>query len=83
MQSLIADVTSLKEEIQKLKNSPVTPPMKPKQEQAGQTQFKQEAQPAPAPKPEEKKKEGSGHARTGNYNPDDVSIEKFFYYGHK
>jgi len=73
---LIAELTELKEDIRKLKESPVTPPLKPKEAKQGQTQFKQAAPPQPA---EEKKKEG--HARTGNYKPDDVAIEKFFYYG--
>lgn len=80
--SLIAGMTALQQEIQKLKSSPVAPPMKPKDAQSGQTQFKQDA-PSAAPAPAQKPQSGSGHARTGNYNPDDVSIEKFFYYGNR
>ena len=33
--------------------------------------------------PEEKKADTSGHHRTGKFTGDDVSIEKFFNYGHK
>jgi hypothetical protein len=33
---------------------------------------------APAPQPEKKQ-----HPRQGNYKPEDVSMEKFFYFGHK
>ncbi len=77
---LIAELTSMKSELQTMKESPVSPPMKKRDAEHGQTQFKQEAaQPAEG----EKKPKGEGHARTGNYNPDDVSIEKFFYYGGK
>ena len=79
---LIAEMTVLKDEFRKLKESPVTPPLKPKQAKEGQTQFKQESQPAPAPKPATEER-SEGHARSGKYKPDDVSIEKFFYYGNK
>jgi len=80
---LIAEMTSLKQAVEKLANSPVTPPLKPKAAESGQTQFKQEGAPAPTPAPEQKPASGGGHARTGNFNPDDVSIEKFFYYGNR
>lgn len=77
--SLIAEMTGLKEELRKLKENPVVaPPLKPKAAKEGQTQFKSEPQPV---KPAEGKPSGDGHARTGNFNPDDVSIEKFFYCG--
>lgn len=78
---LIAEMTALKDEFRKLKESPVTPPMRQKDAKQGQTQFKQDTAPSQQPKQEEKKSEG--HARSGNYKPDDVSIEKFFYYGNK
>lgn len=83
---LIAEIASLKQAVEKLANSPVTPPLKPKQADAGQTQFKPENAPAPAPAPQpapQQQPTGGGHARTGNFKSDDVSIEKFFYYGGK
>lgn len=78
---LIAELTSMKSELQKMKESPVSPPMKKKDIDHGQTQFKQDA--AQPPVGSEKKSEGGGHVRTGNYDPGDVSVEKFFYYGGK
>jgi hypothetical protein len=80
--SVIAEVVSLKEDVRKLKESPVTPPLPKKEAKEGQTQFKQEGTPAAAPEPKkEEKPAGEGHVRSGKYNPEDVSIEKFFYYG--
>jgi septal ring factor EnvC (AmiA/AmiB activator) len=70
LNSIIAEISMLKGEVAKLKESPVTPPMRPKEAKQGQTQFKEPAA-----------GEGGSHVRTGRYNPDDVSIEKFFYYG--
>jgi hypothetical protein len=73
MNGIIAEIASLKQEIGRLKESPVTPPLRPKEAKQGQTQFKE---PSTAPAG------GEGpHVRSGKYTPDDVSIEKFFYYG--
>ena len=77
--TLIAEISSLKQTIERLQNSPVTPPLKTRQAEAGQTQFKQESSPEMSPR----QQSSSGHARTGNFKSDDVSIEKFFYYGGK
>jgi septum formation inhibitor MinC len=79
--SLIMEISSIKEEIKKLKDSPVTPPLKQKDVREGQTQFKQEV-PTP-PSPPQAQQSMSGHVRSGNYKPDDVSIEKFFYFGNR
>lgn len=38
---------------------------------------------APAAKPTQNPAPGATHPRSGNYNDTDVSIEKFFYMGHK
>jgi hypothetical protein len=74
---LIAEIASLKEEVRRLKENPVTPPpMRQKDAKEGQTQFKPEPQAAAS-----SGQPSGGHARTGNFKPDDVSIEKFFYYG--
>lgn len=78
---LITEISALKEEIKKLKDSPVTPPLKQKDAKEGQTQFKQEI-PTP-PSPPHGQQPMSGHVRSGNYKPDDVSIEKFFYFGNR
>ncbi|MBW2997218.1 hypothetical protein KY349_02660 [Candidatus Woesearchaeota archaeon] len=80
---LIAEMTALKDEIRRLKESPVTPPLKPKQAKEGQTQFKQDPAPPPPPKQEGEENKGEGHARSGHYKPGDVSVEKFFYYGNR
>ncbi len=80
---LIAEFSSVKTELAKLKESPVAPPLNPKTVKTGQTQFKQESAPVQTVNSTVKKPSGNGHARTGNYKPDDVSIEKFFYFGHK
>ncbi len=77
---LIAEITSLKQTVEMLQNSPVTPPLKHKAAESGQTQFKQESSPAPT---EQKPVAGNNHARTGNFKPEDVSVEKFFYYGQR
>lgn len=78
---LIAELTTIKSEIETIKESPVSPPMKKKDSEQGQTQFKQES---PSPQSTAgNKPDGSGHARTGNYNPEDVSIDKVFYCGGK
>ena len=74
---IIAELTAMKEEIKQIKESPLSP-AKQKAAPAGQTQFKPEAAPAPA---QSGFNSGVGHARSGNYKPEDVSIEKFFYYG--
>ncbi|NQU78312.1 hypothetical protein HQ545_00940 [Candidatus Woesearchaeota archaeon] len=74
---IIADMSNIKQQLEKMSNSPVTPPMKPKDVNQGQTQFKGERTPPPV----EKKPEP--HARSGNYQPEDVSIEKIFYYGNR
>jgi len=71
--SIIAEISSMKQEMSRMKENPVTSPLKPKEMKQGQTQFKE---PSAAPQGSE-----GGHVRTGKYNPDDVSIEKFFYYG--
>ena len=55
--------------------------MKKKDSEQGQTQFKQES--VPSQPTAQKKPDGSGHVRSGNYNSDDVSIEKVFYCGGK
>jgi len=71
---LISGFNDLQQEINRLKTIQV--PASASTDDKGkptQTQFR--------PQPEEKKKEG--HARTGNYNPDDVSVEDVFYYGNK
>ncbi|MBW2967166.1 hypothetical protein KY362_01630 [Candidatus Woesearchaeota archaeon] len=82
--SIIADLAAMKDEIRRLKENPVTaPPLKPKQASAGQTQFKEESKPATASAEVKSSGSGVGHVRSGNYGSDDVSIEKFFYYGHK
>ena len=73
MNGIIAEISSIKQEIGRLKENPVTPPLKPKDVKVGQTQFRE---PSATPQGSE-----GGHVRTGKYNPDDVSIEKFFYYG--
>jgi len=79
--SLITEIAGLKEEVKKLRDSPVVaPPLKPKAAKEGQTQFK--ADPAPAQGSDLKPK-GDGHARTGHYTPADVSIEKVFYCGNR
>ncbi|MFH1063923.1 MAG: hypothetical protein V1729_02490 [Candidatus Woesearchaeota archaeon] len=79
--SLIAEIAGLKEEVRNLRENPVVaPPLKPKMTREGQTQFRPEPTPV---KPAEGRPKGDGHARTGNFNSADVSIEKFFYYGHK
>ena len=79
--SLVAEITQLKEEVRKLKESPVMP----SPGRAGQTSFKpSSSNPSPSSSaPAEKKPDGTGHARSGNYNPGDVSIEKMFYMGGK
>jgi hypothetical protein len=79
---LIAEIASLKDELRKLKENPVMPPpMKQKDAKEGQTQFKPGMEiPSTSVRPPPEAS-GSGHARTGNFKPDDVSIEKFFYYG--
>ena len=79
---LIGEIMTLKQAVERVQNSPVTPPLKPKAAEQGQTQFKQENAPAPAPT-EQKPASGGGHARTGNFSPEDVSVEKFFYYGQR
>ena len=91
---LVAEIAEIKTELKKLKESPVMPAPNSK----GQTSFKPSSPPpAPqTPQPPEggraeeakqadapPKQQGSGHARSGNYQSDDVSIEKFFYYGGK
>ncbi|MFC1742247.1 hypothetical protein ACFL3V_06960 [Nanoarchaeota archaeon] len=79
--SLIAEIASLKDELRKVKENPVVaPPLKPKAAKEGQTQFK-ESQPAPTP--EQKHPDASGHARSGNYKPEDVAVDKVFYYGNR
>ena len=85
MNAIIADLAGLKDEIRRLKENPVTaPPLKPKAASAGQTQFKEEANPATAAAEVKSESKGSGgHVRSGAYNSDDVSIEKFFYYGNR
>lgn len=77
---IIAEITSMKEELNKIKESPVAPSMK--KAQPGQTQFKPEIVGAP-PQSQQSAPPAAGvsHARTGTYKPEDVSIEKFFYYG--
>ncbi len=82
--SLVNDLTQLKEKVQKLEESPVMP----KKKEGGQTTFKPTTPPAQqAPESAEQsapaQPKGDGHARSGNYQSDDVSIEKFFYYGGK
>jgi len=76
---IIAEITSMKEELKGMKESPIS--QSPKRTiQQGQTQFKPEVSQAAASAPAAAST-GSGHARTGNFKPEDVSIEKFFYYG--
>lgn len=79
---LIADLAQVKDKLTKLLDSPVTPPLKKDEAAAGQTQIKPDpsAQPNASSQP---KQDASGHARSGNYKPDDVSIEKMFYCGPK
>jgi hypothetical protein len=74
--AIIADLAEIKEAMKKLAENPVFPPkLTVKDARAGQTQFKEPQQtPTPTDKP-------ASHARTGNYKPEDVSIEKFFYFG--
>ncbi|HII71985.1 TPA: hypothetical protein HA265_04490 [Candidatus Woesearchaeota archaeon] len=81
---LVAEISEIKSDLKKLKESPVMPSPGSK----GQTSFKPSSPQMPQPpeggRVEEIKKSAptsSGHARSGNYQSEDVSIEKFFYYG--
>ncbi|MFC1723265.1 hypothetical protein ACFL0V_03940 [Nanoarchaeota archaeon] len=76
---LVNEITTLKDRVRKLQESPTMPAP---QKKTGQTQFKP-ANPPETSQPEQPKQDSSGHARSGNYKSDDVSIEKFFYYGGK
>jgi hypothetical protein len=83
MNMIIAEIASFKDELRRLKENPVTqPPMKQRDAKEGQTQFKPGSEiPSTSVRPPVESNSASGHARTGNFKPDDVSIEKFFYYG--
>ncbi len=77
---LLKELTELKEEVGKIKRSPMTPAPSA----SGQTTFKAPKTAAPEqPASPPTKPQGTGHARSGNYVSDDVSIEKFFYFGGK
>ncbi|MFC1753313.1 hypothetical protein ACFL96_07970 [Thermoproteota archaeon] len=66
---LISEFNSLQQEINRLKTIQV--PAKPEEQKTGtQTQFR--------PQQEEKKEP---HAKVGDYKPDDVAVDKIFYYG--
>ena len=70
---MVTEFNKLNQEINRLKTIqvPSTPAVQEKKTQKGtQTQFR--------PQAEEKKE---GHARSGNYNSNDVSVEKIFYSG--
>ena len=75
LNSLIQDIADLKQKVQRLGQRPADPqPVK-------------EAGPAvnvqTAPEQKSQQAQSGGHVRSGNYKSDDVSIEKFFYFGHK
>ncbi len=76
---LIAEIAELKAMVKKLQESP----MMPAPDKKGQTVFKPSSPPKPPQDSSSQRPSGTGHARSGNYQPDDVSIEKFFYYGGK
>ena len=70
---MVTEFNRLNEEINRLKTIQVpSASAAPEKKQAKGTQTQFRAQ------PEEKKE---GHARSGNYNSDDVSVEKIFYSG--
>jgi hypothetical protein len=66
MNEMIKEINDMKEQVEKA-SKPFTVPQTGAD---GQTQFKKPQ--AEAPK---------NHARTGNYKPGDISVEKFFYSG--
>ncbi|MBW2963840.1 hypothetical protein KY363_00115 [Candidatus Woesearchaeota archaeon] len=81
MNMLITEMAGLKEDIKRFKENPVVqPPLPKKQAAEGQTQFKP-GQEIPSNSVKPQPEQSSGHARTGSFKPEDVSIEKFFYYG--
>jgi len=83
MMSLISEITELKEELRKVKDNPVAPAsVRPKDVRDGQTQFKPGAE-IPSNSVRPKPDASGGHARSGNYKSEDVSIEKFFYFGNR
>lgn len=78
---LITEMAGLKEDMKRIRENPVTaPPLPKKQASEGQTQFKP-GQEIPSNSVKPQAETSSGHARTGLFKPEDVSIEKFFYYG--
>ncbi|MBI4739084.1 hypothetical protein HY772_06000 [Candidatus Woesearchaeota archaeon] len=81
---LIQDMAELREAARKAADSPIVVP-RVKDDQGGQqAQLKAKAVPiVGAPAGFEYKEKPKSHARTGNYNPDDVNIEKFFYFGRR
>lgn len=85
MNMIIAEIASFKDELRRLKENPVTQPaMKQRDTKEGQTQFKPGSEiPSTSVRPPPENTNSSGHARTGNFQPSDVSIEKFFYYGNR
>lgn len=74
---LKAQVSNLKSELVAVKNNPVAPSTS--QSEPTQTVFKQ---PEPQqPQQSSQPQNSGGHARSGNYDSGDVSIEKMFYAG--
>ncbi|MBI5398328.1 hypothetical protein HZB03_02590 [Candidatus Woesearchaeota archaeon] len=81
---LIQEMAEVREAARKAAESPIVMP-RAKDDQAGQqAQLKANAVPIiGAPAGFEYQAKPKSHARTGNYNPDDVNIEKFFYFGRR
>ncbi len=81
--SMLTDLADLKEQVKNLKENPVvSPPLKNKDAKEGQTQFKPGSEiPSHSVRPQPTT--STAHARSGSYKSEDVSIEKFFYFGNR
>ena len=79
--ALEKEIRALKQEVETLKSRPAAPVQQAPQQQAPSHQQEQPQQQAPAQ--EAPKQSNESNPRTGKSNPDDVSVEKMFYFGNK
>ncbi len=83
LMALEREIRALQQQVEELKSKAQSSSQERIPEEPSEPEQKQEPEKQEQLEESEKKSEGEPHPKRGNYNPDDVSVEKMFYFGNK